>query len=238
MKKIVYLLFLPILFAFETQAQTFTMQHDTVKIAGSEFTEAYNYILNNSQSTIDAYWRIIDHNVPQSWKDNAEFGLCDNVLCYTKSVLAGSTQKTDTFGPGKNTLFKLQFDLKPALVAAAPANSPVYVTAEISSGNTVDTTTFIVYKWTTSVPKTQSFKEKDEVTIYPNPATTELNVTFNNANIKSVAVYNLLGKQMVSYKTSGNSAKLDIDKIPSGIYFVRLMDGSGHVISTRRFTHQ
>lgn len=236
MRKIVYLLFLPLAFAANTaSAQSITADHDTVASTIPGYTDIYNYIHNNSGVTTSFSWKIVSHTLPQTWIDHAIFGLCDNVTCYTNSILSGSTQITDTFGNGTKCLFKLQMDGSSSSVIPG---GPYYVNAEISEGSTTDTVTFEVVKFTTGVTKV-SVASKDDVTVYPNPARSEVNVSFSkDAGIKAVAVYNLVGKQMMAYRISGNSAKLDIEKIPSGIYFIRLMDGSGQVVATRRFTHQ
>lgn len=80
----------------------------------------------------------------------------------------------------------------------------------------------------------------DLVTIYPNPARSELNVIFDSKlDIRTIAVYNLIGKVVSVFKvTSGTSARLDIDNIPSGIYFIRLTDSQGKVAATCKFTRQ
>lgn len=82
-------------------------------------------------------------------------------------------------------------------------------------------------------------KTSDIVSLYPNPAGSELNVLFDgNAGIRNIIVYNMIGKPVTVYKVNGSSAKLDIENIPSGIYFIRLTDAQGHVMATRKFTHQ
>lgn len=236
MRKIVYLLFLPLAFAANTaSAQSITADHDTVASTIPVYTDIYNYIHNNSGMTTTFDWKVLSHTLPQSWVDNAAFGLCDNVTCYGTSILSGSTQTTDTFGNGSKCLFKLQMD---GSASSVTPGGPYFINVEVSEGSTTDTVTFSVVKFTTGVTKV-SIAAKDDVIVYPNPARNEVNVTFSkDAGVKSVAVYNLVGKQMMAYRTTGNSAKLDIDKIPSGIYFIRLMDGNGQVVTTRRFTHQ
>lgn len=237
MRKIVYLLALPFLFIANTaSAQSFTMQKDTVSVAGSQYFDITNYIHNDTTSAIKVSWRIIQENLPQSWKDNASFGLCDNIMCYTNSVLSGSTQITDTISADSQIIFKVQLDLAPSAVTPT-TSGPVYIKVELTHGSTIDTVTFAAYKWATNVSKINT--GKDEVTLYPNPAKDEVNITFGKEiGVKTIAIYNLVGKQMAAYRTNSTSAKLDIDKIPSGVYFVRLMDNSGRVVATRRFTHQ
>lgn len=84
-----------------------------------------------------------------------------------------------------------------------------------------------------------SMRGNDGIAVYPNPAYGELNVLFDiNTGIRNITVYNLIGKAITVYKVNGNSAKLDTENLPSGIYFIRLIDGQGRVVATRKFTHQ
>lgn len=235
MRKIVYLLALPFLFIANTaSAQSFTMQKDTASSAAFGYADIYNKLTNTTSDTISVRWRIIAETLPQSWKDHGSFGLCDNVQCYPPAILSGSVQVTDTIGAGKQMDLKMQFD---ATSSSVTPGGPYYIVTEIAHGTTMDTVVYKLNKWATNVAKTNA--DKDEVTLYPNPAKDEVNITFNKElGVKTIAIYNLVGKQMAAYRTNNNSAKLDIDKIPSGIYFVRLMDNTGRVVATRRFTHQ
>jgi hypothetical protein len=75
--------------------------------------------------------------------------------------------------------------------------------------------------------------------LYPNPALNEINVVYDgSADVKDIAVYNLIGRVMMVYKVTGSSANLNIENIPAGIYFVRLLNTHGNVVITRRFTKQ
>lgn len=239
MRRLVYLLALPFLFgASKTQAQSFTMQHDTMVVTAHAFTEANNIITNNTSSAISISWKVIYENMPMSWKNYSGFGICDNIMCYDTSVLGGSGRTTDTISGSTQSLFKLQINGASANLSAATASSPIYITFELTEGTTKDTVTFAVYRWTTNVSKTTSLA-KDEVLVYPNPAYQEVNVTFSkDMGVRNVAIYNLVGKQISSYRVSTNSAKLDLEKIPAGIYFLRLIDANGRIVATRRFTHQ
>jgi hypothetical protein len=98
--------------------------------------------------------------------------------------------------------------------------------------------TFLVTKFPTSVSTTKT--STDGISLYPNPASDELNVLFNpNGGIKNITIYNMIGKAVTVYKvTANNSAKLDIQNIPAGIYFIRLSDAHGRVVATRKFTRQ
>lgn len=238
MRRLVYLFALPLLFLTnKAEAQSFTMQHDTINVTAYGYADIYNYVTNNTSDTLRVKWRVIYENLPQSWEDYAAFGICDNVTCYDKAVFAGGTLTTDTIGAGSNMPFKMQIDGSSPSVTSTTAGSPMYVSFELSEGTTIDTVTFAINKWGTNISRVNN--SRDEIAVYPNPAQNEVNVTFNKElGVKNVAIYNLVGKQVSNYRVSNNSAKLDIEKIPAGIYFLRLVDGNGRVVATRRFTHQ
>jgi hypothetical protein len=66
-----------------------------------------------------------------------------------------------------------------------------------------------------------------DVNIFPNPTNGELNVNFNLANPTNVvvSVYNVIGKEIVSYNKENASVvntKIDLSKCASGVYFVKI----------------
>ena len=67
-------------------------------------------------------------------------------------------------------------------------------------------------------------KAKD-VSIYPNPATSEITVYFNEivSNEFNLEIINIYGNLVYSkLLTNVNEHKINIDKLASGIYFIRL----------------
>jgi hypothetical protein len=65
---------------------------------------------------------------------------------------------------------------------------------------------------------------------YPNPASSNLIISGNQFTIHSIAIYNVLGEQVVSLLQNDSPGKnqnisVDLSKIPSGIYFVSASDG-------------
>ena len=83
-------------------------------------------------------------------------------------------------------------------------------------------------------------KVQDEIVIYPNPAHDEVNIIYGaDAGVKNITIYNLIGKIVSVFKPIDNSsAGLSIENLPTGIYFVRLIDAQGAVVATRKFTRQ
>jgi hypothetical protein len=70
---------------------------------------------------------------------------------------------------------------------------------------------------------------KDAKTMfYPNPATEELNIVSEN-NIVKVTIYNMNGQEV---KTS-TETKINISTLPSGMYFVKVLDQNNQVITQK-----
>ncbi|RYE24425.1 MAG: T9SS type A sorting domain-containing protein [Sphingobacteriales bacterium] len=235
------LVFLSVVSVFAAKAQaTFTTPADTLfAIMNSEGSvEVYNNITPTGASvTID--WHITYQNIPSSITSLNILGICDNKTCY---MYSGSNpgwndmHTTKEILPNDNNLklFKMLID---AESYPANANGPYYITVMLMDHNSsyMKNVTFAIQKFPTSVSSVA--KAGDDISIYPNPARNEINAVFNS-NIKTIAVYNLIGKVVSVYKVNGSSAKLDLSNVPSGIYFMRLVDNAGQIVATRRFTRQ
>jgi Secretion system C-terminal sorting domain/Beta-propeller repeat len=62
-----------------------------------------------------------------------------------------------------------------------------------------------------------------KITVYPNPATNEVAIKFDNSLLTKIATLsNISGKQMQTFTISKNNYILDISKYASGIYFLKI----------------
>ena len=70
------------------------------------------------------------------------------------------------------------------------------------------------------------------VKIYPNPTTGELKIENGELKIKSVEIFDVMGKLQKSRKAEEQKGdwNLDISNLPAGVYFVRIETASGEVI--------
>ncbi len=59
--------------------------------------------------------------------------------------------------------------------------------------------------------------------IYPNPVKDILNIS-NKAEMDEVMIYSVSGQLQMQQKLKGNSAKLDLSKLSSGMYLVKIQD--------------
>ena len=73
--------------------------------------------------------------------------------------------------------------------------------------------------------------------VYPNPAVDVLNVEITNANFKQseVSIFSVSGLEVISNNMMGNRKSLDIQKLSSGVYFVRVSNMETGFVNTVKF---
>ncbi|MCL7762624.1 T9SS type A sorting domain-containing protein [Polaribacter sp. Z014] len=74
--------------------------------------------------------------------------------------------------------------------------------------------------------------ELSKVSMYPNPTKNRLNISAQNT-IKNAAIYNLLGKQIMSLEINKNSESIDVSNLSSGIYLIKY--SVNNVFATAKF---
>jgi hypothetical protein len=73
------------------------------------------------------------------------------------------------------------------------------------------------------------------VSMYPNPTSSRLTISAQST-IKSAAVYNLLGKQVMSLKINKNSESIDVSNLATGMYLIKYT--IGNAVGTAKFIKQ
>jgi hypothetical protein len=223
-----------------TKAQSFSSDKDTSKsswIFPGYDIEPHISFTNTTSASITFNWKLVQLYKDAGWKFD---GACDNVQCYTEEV-PGLVDGKGTFttmpvAAGATLDFKMIFNGNDAVTGTKSIS-----TIEISTGSeTAKKATFAAFKGTTGI-KTVLVKNNDDITIFPNPASSYIDVIYSpSSDVKTIAVYNLIGKTVNVYKvTDKNSARCEFNSdMPSGIYIVRIADSKGNVIATRKITHQ
>ncbi|MDA3953240.1 MAG: M28 family peptidase [Bacteroidales bacterium] len=64
--------------------------------------------------------------------------------------------------------------------------------------------------------------KSNDFRIYPNPATTDLNISFDNQHVTHVEIYNIIGELMIK-KTIEASGIINVSELTTGTYFVKLV---------------
>ena len=221
-------------FATVAKAQTFGVAYDTVSfLAPLVSTTEHDNISVTGMFGVNLKWTVMRGDFPTDWMYNTGGGstaFCDNSGCYPISVDTSGTVQSATY-----TSSSSDFHMLISLVGATSTGTH-YITVKFMSSNDTLYETYIVTYYPTYVPQVKQFSDID---LYPNPATSSVNVVFDESlDVKTVAVYNIIGKMMSMYRVNGNSANINLENVNSGIYFLRLMNAQGDVVSTRKFTKQ
>lgn len=213
--------------------------------SGGSTLEVGNHIKSGYADSIILRWNVVDYDFDAGWRVDSS-GVCDNIQCYssngatannlfTNSTVYNSAPYSNSGFAGTSHDFHVVFGtVNPAVGSSAWAR--VSMTDIVH--NTSRVLTFIGYRAPLGVTTINS---SDDVVLYPNPARESVNVIYDeSAGVRTIAVYNLIGKLMgpIYKPSSSSSAKINLEDMPTGIYFLRLMDAQGHVVATRRFTRQ
>ncbi len=79
---------------------------------------------------------------------------------------------------------------------------------------------------TFAILSTPTFEIDSSITIYPNPTKNNIYITANN-NIKSISLYDIQGRILVSEKHNHKEVNLNISNQASGIYFIKINTEKG-----------
>ncbi|MFV8344484.1 T9SS type A sorting domain-containing protein [Flavobacterium sp. ZB4P13] len=75
---------------------------------------------------------------------------------------------------------------------------------------------------------TQDFEFSNYFTVYPNPVNEILNiVTTNEIEVKSIAVYNILGQLVLAFPNVKVISKIDVSNLKTGNYFIKINSDKG-----------
>ncbi len=100
----------------------------------------------------------------------------------------------------------------------------------LGDGTTTDRISLTPIACPTNNLGTDDFATKNSnVTVYPNPVNNILNISFEQG-ISSVAVYNLLGQEVLIKTLNSNEGTIDVSTLASGTYMVKVI--SNEIIKT------
>ena len=207
--------------------------------------KVYNRIRSNS-GNVKIKWSVTNYSqgtamgtLANGWTFG---GVCDNFECRDatdvlngKSYVTGDYTATSGFTNAAND-FHAVFNAD-----NAQANTFAYVRVSVADNAVTSTParTFTLLASKSTAGVTTVTRYDDNIVVYPNPATSAVNVIFDkNSKIRTIAVYNLIGQATDMYRVSGNSANLQLSDAPAGVYFLRMLDDRGNIVATRRFNRQ
>lgn len=128
------------------------------------------------------------------------------------------------------------------------ANNDGYIAFKIKTkptlvvGNSFSNTANIYFDYNAPIPTntattliqilgTQDFEFGTYFTVYPNPASTVLNLeTKATIGVKSITIYNLLGQMVTAIPNADSVSSIDVANLKSGTYFIKMNTDKGTAI--------
>ncbi len=204
---------------------------DEAGMAGGSFSTTLKFKKNQAGDPITFMWRVLSVDTIESTPGaSANFGLCDNVSCYTNFVNNNFTMNQvsgSEYGSFKLQGFAVSGEVKVAMcVRVWDANAP----------GVADT---VCLSWRTdSWVSVNEYKVASEISVYPNPATNYLNVSYNlgSGSNGTFELVNLVGSTVYKKELVEKDSKfnLNIEKLPKGVYFYSIKNNTGKVLTTRK----
>lgn len=229
MKRIIFAL-ISICSASFSNAQSFSIPHDTVSATVTTSMNMYNNMTNISGSDIFVDWWVAAHNLPADWA--ATFAICDNYLCYyniNNTLLSGNTFTTDTISPAEVANFYVLPDLTNATTFGT-----FYVKVEMIEGSITIPSWYIISKWATGV-NTVTYRNT-ELVVYPNPVMDKLNILIDDKlKVNNIVVTDITGKVLANNVHSGNSSSFSTADLGVGMYFLKAIDAEGKTVASTKF---
>jgi Secretion system C-terminal sorting domain len=150
--------------------------------------------------------------------------VCDNKSCWSSTV--GTAPEQIELAP--NGTSNLDVYIRPS-GKGGTASVEVRVSEVGNDANAA--TAKYTFSSTTSTKDVKN--TTSNVRIYPNPATDYFMLMDNNDAVDRVVIYNIIGRQVRSYKAV-DGTKYTVNDLPEGLYIIRLLNGAGTTVKTVR----
>lgn len=150
-----------------------------------------------------------------AWPGDAMTKVEGNKFTITLSGFAATTEVGIVFNNGASSNALQTIDL-----SASKSPSCWILSETATTGNKYDATESVDCFAGTGV-ETQEVKN---INVYPNPASDYLFINQDKTGINNIRIFNVAGKEIMNYQTINldNKLKIDISKLPSGIYFIEV----------------
>ena len=200
-------------------------------LEANEIEEIYYDInITNSGSEMSSvFWEFTpDTDFPEDWK----FQICDLNLCYNWDVSRSGTSSflANNLEAGTVSKFTIKIQNK-----ANTADELFNITGEsFGTLRLFENSDFVDPVYVTSCIVANKNIEVEDLVIYPNPTTDVFQIK-NDANIKTVSIFNIVGRQ-ISASPHSEGTIHDVSNLRAGVYLVRLENQDGELVKAMRLS--
>lgn len=199
---------------------------DTLNISFPQDTAYYDIhmtVANNYNGPVNFWWRLVKTDFPPAWTTQ----VCDLNTCYFEGV-----DKCPKHNPN--------------IIAGGTSSDAMYV--KLNPKNTTGTTsmwfklysnadlTIIVDSLLINVTSLTTSREDvsyDQITLFPNPATDHFSLKGDVTDVRNLEILDANGK-LLDRMNYGIGNQYSVSDLPSGLYFVRLIDRRNEQVRTIR----
>ncbi len=152
---------------------------------------------------------------------------------FTNILRLATTQ--NLIATGTATINLLTYDY----YAVGSSRSPILTiqtsTLTSSFGSPSSQTVTTLQKNYTTVGVKETKSSKQNVSVYPNPASGQLNISVNGVEVSTISILDLTGKTVYTEPFDGVTKSINVSQLNEGIYFYNILDKEYQVTATGKF---
>lgn len=185
---------------------------------------APSIILRNlTNKTIELRWKIKNMNLSEGWQAVVCDHQCYNALINNRTFKLGPNEVLHdfkvSFRPnGKEGIGNVELELYD--VNKKKETEQTIVFSGAAQGVYSSTYDFL--------------KERTAPKVFPNPAIEFIYLNDDYNQVKSIEIYNVVGRKMEVFSVNHTGEKYNVSRLPKGIYMVSMLDANGNNIRTQR----
>ncbi len=122
----------------------------------------------------------------------------------------------------------------PSVTKTLPVDVPYQFAVTGTDANGCKTTAMITVNASACTGIAEN--EDKTISVFPNPATHEITVSAGGNGSKSIIVADVTGRVIMDIKTDASTYNINLEHLPSGLYHVRVVDGSS--VKDQKFVKQ
>jgi hypothetical protein len=199
---------------------------DTLNISFPQDTANYKIhmtVANNYNGPVNFWWRLVKTDFPPAWTTQ----VCDLNTCYFENVDKCPKHNPNIIAGGTSS-DAMYINLNPKNTTGTTSMwFKLYSNADLTI--IVDSLLINVISFTTSREEVSY----DQITLFPNPATDHFSLKGDDNDVSSLEILDVNGK-LLDRMIYGAGKQYSVSNLPSGLYFVRLMDRRDDQVKTLR----
>jgi hypothetical protein len=173
-------------------------------------------MVKNTSTTDSVFSWVRYQSLPSGWTTQ----ICDPVTCWSDA------QDSSIFDLKSGDSNVLYVQVNPnGFVGSATIKLYVFAVGKRNQGDT------IYYNAETWALSSRPISSR-ELSLYPNPAQTEINFRYDAGAPIQAEVYNIIGNKVKSFTHNSFITSVNIEQLPKGMYIIRMYDGNKTLTKT------